>query len=402
VRADEVRAPAREWFEANWNPELTLGAWWERLASSGWGYPTFPVEWFGKGLDAASASAVEDERKRAGAAAPPNRIGAKAIAPLLLDYGRTEQLRRYLPDTLTDRAVWCELFSEPGAGSDLAGLGARASRSGNEWIVNGQKVWSSGADFARWGLLLARTDPDVPKQRGLTCFVLDIDQAGVDVRPLVTMTGEAEFNEVFLTDARVPDENVVGSVGDGWTIVKAALVNERRAMGSSGLGDNARRPELEQRAGDVAERERSGRRRGSLAAGAGGEKLLRRLLDVFRCESDPTIRQDAARLYTMLRIARWTARRSGAAAESVGRLITSEVARMQRDLFLRIEGAAGMLAAEDAPLGGVVQRLALWSPAMAIMLGTDEIQRTVLAERVLGLPREPDVDAGLPWRDIRR
>ena len=351
------------------------------------------------GLSPEGASAVDDERRRAGAAAAPNRIGAKAIAPLLVDLGDDAQLRRYLPDTLTDRAVWCELFSEPGAGSDLAGLATTAVRSGEEWIVNGQKVWSSGADFARWGLLIARTDPDVPKQRGLTCFVLDMDQPGVDVRPLVTMTGEAEFNEVFLTDARVPAGNVVGVVGDGWSVVGAALAHERRAMGSGGLGDNARRPDLAQRAGDVADRERAGRRRGGLAAGGGGEELLRRLLEQFGC--DPILRQEAAQVYTLLRVARWTSTRLGS-RDVVGRLATSQIARRQRDLYLRIEGAAAMLADGDAPLDGVVQRLALWSPAMSIMLGTDEIQGNLIGVRELGLPREPDPAAGLPWREIRR
>jgi alkylation response protein AidB-like acyl-CoA dehydrogenase len=402
VSADEqtVRIEARAWFEANWDPDLALGDWWERLASSGWGFPVFPSEWFGKGVSSGSALAVTDERKRAAAAAPPDRIGAKAIAPLLLEYGTDDQLRRYLPDTLTDRAVWCELFSEPGAGSDLAGLSTRAQQAGDRWIVTGQKVWSSGADFARWGLLLARTDPDLPKQRGLTCFVLDMDRSGVDVRPLVTMTGEAEFNEVFITETAVPNDNVVGDVGNGWTVVKSALAHERRAMGSGGLGDNSRKPDLAQRAGDVAERERAGRRRGGLASGGGAEELMRTLLARDGC-NNARVRQDAARLYSLLRIARWTAVRPGA-EPGVQRLITSEIARLQRDFYLRLEGPDAMLAGDDAPLGGVVQRLALWSPAMSIMLGTDEVQRNIVGERVLGLPGEPSVDRDVPWREIRK
>jgi len=389
---------ARPWFEANWDADLTIGEWWERFTRSGWAFPAFPTEWFGRGLPSAEAAGVDGERRRAGAAAPPDRIGAAAIAPLLLEYGAEDQLRWLLPDTLTDRAVWCELFSEPGAGSDLAGLGTRAVRSGDEWIVNGQKVWSSGADFARWGLLLARTDPDVPKQAGMTCFVLEMKQPGVDVRPLVTMTGEAEFNEVFLTDARAPNSNVVGEVGDGWTVVKAALAYERAAMGAGRLGDNSRRPDLSQRAGDVAAREASGRRRGGLAAGGGAEELLRTLLTAS--SANGAIRDEAMQLYSLVRIARWTTRRGADA--SVQRLATSEIARRQRDLYLRLEGPAAMLAGGDAPLGGVVQRLALWSPAMSIMLGTDEVQLNVIGERVLGLPREPSVDRDVPWREIRR
>ncbi len=287
----------------------------------------------------------------------------------------------------------------------------RGKRFGEQWVVSGQKLWSSGANFARWGLLVARTDPDVPKQRGLTCFVLDMEQHGVEVRPLVTMTGEAEFNEVFLTDATMPDHSIVGELGQGWTIVKAALAHERRAMGGDGLGDNAAKPDLAQRAGDVAEREHAGRRRGGLAAGGGAEELMRTLLETFERGGDPIARQDAARLYTLLRIARWNAMRSRAALargmrpgpeSSIARLITAEIARAQRDLYLRLEGAAGMLAGEDAPLRGVVQRLALWSPAMSIMLGTDEVQRNIVGERVLGLPAEPEVDRDVPWREIRK
>jgi alkylation response protein AidB-like acyl-CoA dehydrogenase len=227
-----------------------------------------------------------------------------------------------------------------------------------------------------------------------------MDRPSVDVRPLVTMTGEAEFNEVFLTEAFVPDDNVVGRVGDGWTVVKAALAHERRAMGSGGLGDNSRRPDLAQRAGDMAERERAGRKRGALASGGGAEELMRALVAADG-GADPLIRQEAARIYSLLRIARWTAVRPGAEPR-VQRLISSEIAQRQRDLYLRLEGPAGMLAGDDAPFGGVVQRLALWSPAMSIMLGTDEVQRNLVGERALGLPGEPGADRDTPWRDIRR
>jgi alkylation response protein AidB-like acyl-CoA dehydrogenase len=381
---------ARAWFERNWDPDLTIGEWWEQLATSGWGFPTFPIESYGRGLTAEAAREVGEDRRRVGAAAPPNRIGAAAIAPLLIDHATPDQLRRYLFDTLTDRAVWCELFSEPGAGSDLAGLSTRATRNGDRWIVTGQKVWSSGADFARWGLLLARTDPDVPKHAGLTCFVVDMSEAGVDVRPLRTMTGEAEFNEVFLDDVRA--EAVVGAPGHGWRLLNDVLGHERRAMGA-GLGDNSRPPDLDARAGDVAGRERAGRRRGGLAAGGGAEELLRTLLR----QAGGAARDEAMRLYAMLRISRELD-----AHASIQRLATAAVARRQRDLYLRLEGAAGMLAGDDAPLGAVAQRLALWSPAMSIMLGTDEIQLNIVGEHVLGLPPEPSVDRGVPWRDVRR
>ncbi len=409
MSGSDVRAQAREWFTSNWDPDLELGDWWERLARSGWGYPTYPLEWYGRGLPAASARIVEEERRRAGAAPAPDRIGAKVIAPLLLDHGTDEQRRRYLPDTLCDRAVWCELFSEPGAGSDLAGLSTRATRCDDGWAVSGQKVWTSGADFSRWGLLIARTDPDVVKQQGLSCFVLDMDQPGVDVRPLITMMGEAEFSEVFLTDAVVSRADVVGEIGSGWTLAKAVLALERRAEG--GLGDNSRKPELNRRAGDVADEERAGRRRGGLAVGGGGETLMRTLISSSGLGSAPVVRQEVSRVYSLLRIARWTEMRTRASIAaggrpgpeaSIGRLIRAEIAQAQRDLYLRLEGAAAMLAGDDAPLKGVVQRLALWSPAVSIMMGTDDVQRNIIGERVLGLPAEPEVDRGVPWRKIRR
>jgi alkylation response protein AidB-like acyl-CoA dehydrogenase len=240
---------------------------------------------------------------------------------------------------------------------------------------------------------------------------MDMDLPGVDVRPLRTMTGEAEFNEVFMTDVRIPHSDVLGEPGTGWTIVKAALAHERRAMGSEGLGDNARRPDLTRRAGDVADEERSGRRRGGLAAGSGAESLLRSLAVASQRSDDPRIRQELVRVYALVRIARWTAMRARTTAardgrpgpeSSIGRLVTSEIARTQRDLYLRLQGADGMLDGPDAPLGAVAQKLALWSPAMSIMLGTDEVQRNIIGERVLGLPAEPEVDRGIPWRDIRR
>jgi alkylation response protein AidB-like acyl-CoA dehydrogenase len=187
-------------------------------------------------------------------------------------------------------------------------------------------------------------------------------------------------------------QDVIGGPGDGWGLLNEVLGHERRAMGA-GLGDNSRRPELDARAGDVADREGSGRRRGGLAAGGGAEELLRTLLP----GASAPLRDEAMRLYSLLRIAPHMD-----AHASVRRLVTAEIARRQRDLYLELQGAAGMLTGNDAPLGGVVQRLALWSPAMSIMLGTDEVQRNIVGERVLGLPAEPSADRGVAWRDIRR
>jgi alkylation response protein AidB-like acyl-CoA dehydrogenase len=410
---NDVRAAARAWFAANWRPDIPLGEWWELLAWSGWGFPAWDTAWFGKGLPASAAAAVEEERRRAGAAGPPTTLGAKVIAPLLLEFGTDEQKRRYLLPTIAGRAVWCELFSEPGAGSDLASLAARAVRHGrgvrgasaseasasppeDEWVVNGQKVWSSGATVARWGLLAARTDPDVPKRRGITCFVLDMEQPGVDARPLRTMTGEERFGEVFLTDARISHGDVVGDVGDGWTVVRATLALERGIIG--GISENLP-PPVDVPAGTFAAHEQAGRQRGATMMGTGARSLVSALLERFGGADDPVLRQEIARLYVLLEASRAASRRR--VDPSVAKLVTSEVTRTLRDLAMRIAGLHGTLDGPDAPLAGVVARMFLTSPSISLMTGTDEILRTVVGERVLGLPREPAVDEGVPWRELR-
>jgi alkylation response protein AidB-like acyl-CoA dehydrogenase len=415
--ADEVRAEARDWFERQWDPARPLGEWWEMLARSGWGFPSWPQAWFGRGLPPDLAVVVNEERARAGATGLPETLGTKAIAPLLVSRGDDLQRQRYLLPTISGQAIWCELFSEPGAGSDLASLATRAGRDGDEWVINGQKVWSSGAPVSRWGLLVARTDPDVPKQRGLSCFVVDMHSAGVETRPLRTMTGEYKFSEVFLDDVRVPATDVVGEIGRGWDVVKDTLALERKvigpASGTGGMVDNNRIPALDRPAGDVAAEERAGRQRGAMVTGAGGMALVRTLLECFGGADDPVTRQQVAGLYCLQEVVRYTALRTRASqrrreqpgfgpgpAASIMKLLTGRSAIALRQVALRIEGPRGMLFAADAPLGGVVQKLTLASPSMAIMAGTDEIQKNIIAERVLGLPPEPSSGRDVPWRQL--
>ncbi|MBI1844662.1 MAG: acyl-CoA dehydrogenase family protein, partial [Actinobacteria bacterium] len=173
-----IRAEAGAWFDKNWDPELTLGEWWERLAESGWGLPTWSEEWFGKGFNSDQAAIVAQERKRVGAYGPPSGIGIMMAGPTIVNHATDEQKQRFLPAMVSGKEVWCQLFSEPGSGSDLASLSTRAVRDGDEWIVNGQKVWTSGAQFSKWGILIARTNVDVPKHKGVTYFVIDMDQPG--------------------------------------------------------------------------------------------------------------------------------------------------------------------------------------------------------------------------------
>jgi len=226
--ADEVRREVRRWIEENWDPGLSLAAWRERLADSGWACPTWPRQWCGRSLPGALAAVAAAELRRAVVPGPAEGVGTMLVAPVLLEYGSNELKRRFIRPTVTGEITWCQLFSEPGAGSDLAGLQARATPEGDEWLVTGQKVWSTGAATADFGLLLARTDADVPKHRGITAFVLPMRQPGVQVRPLRQMNGHSSFNEVFLDAARVPALYVIGEPGGGWTVARATLAHERR------------------------------------------------------------------------------------------------------------------------------------------------------------------------------
>jgi len=415
--AAAIRREARAWFDKHWDPDLSLGDWWERLAESGWGFPTWSPDWYGRGLSSQLAAVVAEERKRAGAFGPPSGIGVMMAGPTIVAHGTDEQRKRFLPNMVSGKEVWCQLFSEPGSGSDLASLQTRAVRDGDEWVVNGQKVWTSGAQFSKWGILIARTNPDVPKHKGITYFVIDMDQPGVEVRPLKEMTGGATFNEVFFTDARVPDANVLGEVGEGWGVAVTTLAHERNSLGAGGMGgmgggEIIGRPDLTRRVGDLVNASSGGGEMAGMAAafGGGGGSMIKMLPQLFGKGTDPVVRQDIARIYTLLEIARFTGLRAQAAAArgerpgpevSTGKLMASTIVRTLRDAGLRIEGPHGMLHGSDAPLGGMLQFLALFSPAVSIAGGTDEVQRNIIGERVLGLPSEPRPDKELPFRELK-
>ena len=424
VDADAVRLEARTWFEANWDPDLSLGQWWDLFGRSGWAFPTWPARALGRGLSSDGARAVAEERAAVGAHHPPSGIGPMMAGPTIAEHGTQEQIDRLLPDMVTGRHIWCQLFSEPGAGSDLASLQTRAVRDGDEWTVNGQKVWTSGAQYSRWGILLARTDPDAPKHQGITFFVIDVRQPGVEVRPLREMTGGATFNEVFFTDARVPQDNVIGPVDGGWSVAVTTLSHERTSLGAGamvgmsggvpllgfsiggGATTGAELPDLGRRVGDMVAGDDGG---GMAAMAAGGAQMIKVLPALFGKQHDPLIRQDLARLYSLVEITRYTGLRAKAAVEggrrpgpeaSTGKLMASQLVRSVRELLLRLEGPAGALMGADAPLNGMAQWVALLSPAVSIGGGTDEIQRNIIGERVLGLPPEPRVDKDVAFRDV--
>jgi alkylation response protein AidB-like acyl-CoA dehydrogenase len=411
---DDVRREALAWFEDNWDPDATLGQWWEKLAESGWGFPTWPTEWYGRGLAPHLARAVNDARREAGVYGPPGGIAANLAGPTLISHGTDEQKRRFLP-RIVGGEVWCQLFSEPGSGSDLASLQTRAVRDGDEWVVNGQKVWTSGAHIARYGILVARTDPSVPKHRGLSYFVIDMRQPGVEVRPIREMSGRAIFNEVFFTDARVPHENLVGEEGKGWAVALTTLANERTMLGAgsfgsagaSGGGMAIRALDLTVRVGDLV---RSGDGDDGSARRGGAGNLVRALFEERGLHDDPVARQELARVYTLLEIARYTDLRVRAAIDaggrpgpevSVGKLAASHLLRTMRDTVYRFAGMHGTLWGEDAPFGGAIHEVGFSSYLISIGGGTDQIQRNIIGERVLGLPGEPRVDKDVPFTELK-
>src|SRR5437588_7159133 len=226
---DEVKI----WLEENWDPDLTVREWWERLGTSGWAAPTFPVEWYGKGLSVSENNQVQRTIREFGALGPPGGLGLLLAGPTILTHGTDEQKAHYVGDIVCGRKAWCQLFSEPVAGSDLAGLQTRAIRDGDEWIVNGQKVWTSSAHIADLGMLVARTNVDVPKHKGLTYFLVDMHQPGIEVRPLRELTGRALFNEVFMTDVHAHDDQILGGLDNGWAVTNTTPAFERAGPGAA-------------------------------------------------------------------------------------------------------------------------------------------------------------------------
>ena len=408
--ADTIRREVREWLEANWNPDEDLVAWRNLLADVGWGMPVWPNQWHGRDLPQALAPVVDEEFARLDAVGVAKTGIRLLAAATLLEHGSDAHKARFLRRILTGEDTWCQLFSEPGSGSDLAGATTRADRHGDHWIVNGQKVWTTSAHHADYGLLLARTDWDVPKHQGLSYFVLDMHQEGVEVRPLKQMNGHASFNQVFFTDAVVPAENLVSTVGNGWQVAITTLMHERR--GADGLRGVQRERDLP---GRIYEQERE---ETAVALEpykwypqrAGRVDLVIERAQATGRNTDPATRQEIAKLLTMARSAEWTARRARAAQQqgrpqgpegSLGKLASSNIARQASHVHTLIAGANAMLAGEDGDQGGLIAEILVSVPATSIAGGTDEIQRNIIAERVLGLPKEPRMDTG-PFRDVKR
>jgi alkylation response protein AidB-like acyl-CoA dehydrogenase len=388
---DEVRA----WLADNWNPgqrgRAATGApggattaWLTKVVEARWAVPRWPRDWFGRELDDAQARIIEQEF--AGAGAPgAGQDRSNLWANTALAYATPGFKARIVPALLKGEVGMCLLYSEPGAGSDLAGVRTRAERRGDHFVVNGQKVWTSMAAEADYGMLIARTDWDVPKHKGLSFFFLPMKQSGVEVRPLRQITDEAHFNEVFLTDAVAPAENLLGPLGGGWGVLMTALAYERSVM-----GEGARGPR-------------------SAAQGPSGETNLIDLAREAGRLDDPALRQDIARVTGYKVLNRLNNARAkadvaqGAASPimSLGKLAMSRILHEEARVRTAILGADSLLEGPDHPRAEDANFLTLNAYFTSIGGGTDQIQRNIIGERVLGLPKEPEVDRDVPFRQVR-
>jgi len=395
------RTEARTWLKANAEPRPEdddadlLGEklddasvawckdWQKKKYDAGWAGLTWPKEYGGRG-----ASAIENviwKQEESKVHTPPEiyGIGLGMCGPTLMAHGTEEQKKRWLPDMLMGQEVWCQLFSEPAAGSDLAGLRSTAVRDGDDWVINGQKIWTTGAQICEWGILVVRSDPNAAKHAGLTYFVVNMNAPGVEIRPITQINGGQGFNEVFFTDVRIPDSDRIGEVGDGWRVAITTLMNERASIGGGG--------------------------------GAGNSTDLLRLAREVEINGrpaieDPSIRQQIARFYIRAKGLQFTGNRTLTALSrgqtpgpesSLGKLVGGVLVQDMSEFGIELAGMAGMMNDETYSLDKAMwQERFLGIPGLRIAGGTDEILRNIIAERVLGLPPEIRLDKGVAFKDI--
>ena len=397
----EFRAQARSWLDANaeqltpdesddamserGDPEIIKRsqAWQAKKADAGWSCMTWPVEYGGRA--ATSIQSVIWNQEEARYRTPPNvfGIGQGMLGPTIMTHGTGEQKTRYLRPMLRGDEIWCQLFSEPAAGSDLAGLRTSAVRDGDDWLMNGQKIWCTGAQYSKWGMIVTRTDPSAVKHAGITYFIVDMHSPGIEIRPIRQINGASGFNEVFFTDVRVPDRNRVGAVNDGWRGAITTLMNERASIGGGGGGSGFR--DLMRLARDTD---------------FGGRPAL----------EDPSVRQKLADFYIRSKGLQYTGYRSLTALSrgqtpgpesSIGKLVGAPMRQQMASFACDLQGSAGsVLDPETSFEDAVWQEAWLGAPGIRIAGGTDEIMRNIIAERVLRLPSEMRADKGLPFSEI--
>ncbi len=352
---------------------------WQRvLYDGGWSGITLPKEYGGRGGSGMQQTIFNEEQAKFDVSVGAFSVAVSMVVPTLIVHGTETQKKEHIDAILRGDELWCQLYSEPGAGSDLASLGTRAVLDGDEYVVNGQKVWNSFAQYADYGILLARTDPDAPKHRGITYFIVDMKTPGIDVRPLVQITGVADFNEVFLSDVHIPIDNVLGDVNNGWRVAQTTLGNERAMIGGGGPGRAT--------TDDIIQ-------------------LARR----FGVADDPVVRQQLAQTFIRAGVLEYMGYRLRTAMSkgqmpgpeaSVLKLAFSRHMALTGDVVMAIMGPEAMLWGADGPDHSKWQDYFLSQYSVRLGGGTDEVQKNVIAERALGLPRDPVSDKDVPWRDL--
>jgi alkylation response protein AidB-like acyl-CoA dehydrogenase len=392
ISDDDLRQEVRKWLTRNWKGDLPqsrpwtttpeLRAWLSKVVDARWAVNRWPVEWHGRGLSDAQAKIVEQEF-RAVRAPGAGQDKTHMYAITALTFGTDALKLRLLRGMLAGEITMCLLYSEPGAGSDLAGVRTRAERDGDDFAVNGQKVWTSGAMSADYGMLIARTDWNAPKHQGISFFFLPMKQKGVEVRPLRQVTDESHFNEVFFTDARVPAENLLGGLNNGWRVLQTALAYERSVMGEAARGPRR-------------------------SPGGAANDLIALAREAGRL-SDPVLRQDLARVLGQRRVNALNSARAKSDLEtgtsssimSLGKLAMSRILHEEARVRTALLGAGSLLDGEGFPRADDANFLTLNAYFTSIGGGTDQIHRNIIGERVLGLPKEPEVDRDIPFRDVR-
>jgi alkylation response protein AidB-like acyl-CoA dehydrogenase len=393
------RAEARAWLEANAEPlppgKRRVGgmdrddllpqakAWQAKKADHGWACITWPKEYGGRGAPGIQSVIFGQEESKFDVPPYMFGIGQGMLGPTIMAHGTEEQKKRYIEPLLRADEVWCQLFSEPAAGSDLAGLRTTAVKDGDDWIVNGQKIWTTGAHYSDFGMIVTRTDPTAKKHAGITYFIVDMKSPGIEIRPIVQINGAKDFNEVFFNDVRIPDGNRVGAVNDGWRGAITTLMNERASIGSGG-GMGVGIGELLRLARETS---------------WGGRPAL----------EDTSVRERIADFYWKLKGLEYTGYRAQTSLSrgqtpgpenSIGKMIGAPLRQDMAAFAMELQGTAGAASGADAALGGVFQGAWLGSPGLRLAGGTDEILHNIVAERVLGLPGEIRVDKDKAFQEI--
>ena len=400
----EFRALARKWIEANRPDDLmrdlaaadeikdrdqrtaalvkAAKAWQKKKADAGFACLTWPKEYGGRAATPIQRVIWDQEEGKYGALSGPFAIGQGMCGPTVMAYATEEQKRRFLPPLASGEEVWCQLFSEPAGGSDLAGLRTRAEKDGDDWIINGQKIWTTGAHFSDYGILITRTDPTLPKHKGLTMFFLDMKSPGVEVRPIKQASGHSGFNEVYFTNVRIPDAQRLGKVNDGWNVSLTTLMNERFSIGAR-LATGV--PEFFDFASSVKMAD------GTLAI---DDKAVRQNLATWAARANGL-------KYTSYRAISALSRGERPGPEnSIGKLVAAPMTQDIAMYALELQGQMGAVMRDDASPAGKLYQMLYHAIGMRIAGGTDEVMRNIIAERVLGLPGDIRVDKDLPFNKV--